>query len=358
MLHFAKYLQMMKLYCVIILLVFYSHFLEAQSIQRLRAEIQHGFIISHASDLKPVSDNRPTGFHVSWQRMGLGQNHWEICNCFYYIGAQFSWLNFGDRDILGDAYTLAGTFEPVLWRYNQWSLSLNSGIGATWLTKVHHPENNPLNNFFSSRLSFLLYVAPAIEYRFSDNWSGRLSANYNHISNGGRKQPNRGMNYPQVGIGVNYYLNNEVLPDYERQHPGNEYLFWIESGFTTRKVDDENNRKPSVALVGGVNRAVSAFNGLGFGAEYNHDFSMLNESGNYGVHLLAPFISHHFIFGKFDFSQRMSWYAVQPEQLSSHNFYQRYVITYKVFSGLRMGFSLKSHGHVATNIDFRMGWEF
>jgi hypothetical protein len=33
-----------------------------------------------------------------------------------------------------------------------------------------------------------------------------MSAQYNHISNGGIKEPNKGLNYPTVAGGFHYYL--------------------------------------------------------------------------------------------------------------------------------------------------------
>lgn len=330
----------------------------AQTIHRLTTETQYGFIIPHASDLKQFSNTRPTGLHLSWQLMNTKKNHWEACHCFHYLGARFSYIDFGAENVLGKSFTLSGTFEPVLWRRNNWALNLNSGIGITYLTHTYDPETNPTNNFFSTKISFLLFVAPTIEYQFSKKWKAHLSLNYNHISNGGQDKPNRGMNFPQAGMGVNYYFNHAPLPEYPMNEPDDRWMYWLETGITTRNVGQTNNKQPSASLIAGAKRPVSTINGLGGGVEINRDYSLQKESGNYGKTISAPFISHHFLLGRFDFNQRMAWYVHQPEEMEGHRFYQRYVLFFRMVSDFHVGVSLKAHGHVATHLDLRLGWQF
>jgi hypothetical protein len=339
-----------------ILACFCAGSLSSQVIHRLRAEGQYGFIIPHASDLRYVSGSVPTGVTLTWQRMNSSQSSWDVCNCFHYLGFQFSYHNFGNPDVLGAAYSLAAGFEPVILRGQAFSVTLHSGIGVSYLTRVHHPDTNPLNLFFSSPVSFLLFVAPALEYRFSGNWGGRISLNYNHISNGGQKQPNRGINFPQVGVGVNYYFQTiRDLPEYSGDLPERNMHYWLESGITSHKVEDESRRKPSISFAGGVYKPVSVLNAFGTGLEFTYDMSQSNQRGGSG--LLAPFVSHHFLLGRFDFNQRMC-YSILKQDLPDSRFYQRYTILYNLLQKYRIGFSMKAHGHVASGMDFRLGYRF
>lgn len=331
---------------------------EAQNITKFGVEGQYGFIIPHAADLQPFSGYRPVGLHLSWQKMKTTKEHWEVCNCFHYLGATFSMTDFGNRDVLGMAYTLSGTFEPILWQQERWSLSLNTGVGTTYLTQVYDESSNPENHFFSSPISFLLFVAPVLTYDISEKWSGRLSFNYNHISNGGQQKPNRGMNFPQVGVGVQYTAGRTPLPQYTEKPARKEWMYWLEAGATTRNEGGTNQKQPSLSLVAGAKRPVSAINALGAGIEVNRDYSLRNDAGKHGEMITAPFISHHFLLGRVDFSQRMALYLHQPEAFSDHRFYQRYVLAVDVGSGLLLGFSLKAHAHVATHLDLRIGWQF
>ncbi len=332
--------------------------MSSQNIKRLRLEAQHGFIIEHSNELKPFAKNKPYSFVFSMQWMGTERGYWEACNCFHYLGLQFSYLDFGDSKVMGKAYSLAGTFEPQLWTRDRFSVSLNSGIGISWLTRIHHAEKNPLNKFFSSHLSFLLFLTLGFEYRITDAWGLYASVNYNHISNGGQKQPNLGVNFPQAGLGLNYYLSTSELPKYSVQAQTERWQFWVESGFITNKTGEGNKRRPAISFVGGSQRILGSINAVGAGMEFSKDYAYKKVHDENNNFTLAPFIAHHFHLGRFDFSQRIAWYIKQSEKYAQYKMYQRYALLFRVKSGFHLGTSLKAHGHVAANLDFRTAWKF
>ncbi|MCU0402555.1 MAG: acyloxyacyl hydrolase, partial [Algoriphagus sp.] len=71
------------------------------------------------------------------------------------------------------------------------------------------------------------------------------------------------------------------------------------------------------------------------------------------------YLENHFLFGRFDFSQRLGKYLHKPEGYrESEAFYQRYQLSYRVGKHLSLGAGLKAHGHVAEYLDLRMGWRF
>ncbi|MEX2592043.1 MAG: acyloxyacyl hydrolase [Anditalea sp.] len=330
----------------------------AQSITRLGAATTYGSIIAHSSDLLPISQTNPYGLSGSFQGMNTDQKSWEICNCFYYIGLQLSYHNFNNPEILGSAFSLTGTFEPILWQKDQWAFSLNSGIGISYLSKVFDPETNPMNAFFSVPVSFLVSIAPTLEYRFAPRWSGQLFLTYNHISNGGQSQPNRGMNYPMVGIGLNHYLSRKDLPSHSRSSFSPSWKYYGEAAYTNKEAVWTLGRKPVLSLTAGAFKRLSSINAMGGGLELTKDYSLDVKDSRWEALMPAPYIAHHFLFGKIDFSQRMALYTHKPNAYNDHLFYQRYVLQYQVWSNWSMGIGLKTHGHVAENIDFRLGWRF
>lgn len=344
-------------YFFLLFCLFPSTFMSAQAVQRLRANAMHGFIIPHAADLRPVADNNPYGLTLAWQMMPTSQQYWEACNCFHYLGIELTYFNFRDREVLGDAFTLAGTFEPVLWNRGKWFLSLHTGIGATWLTRVYDADTNPLNNFFSSNLSFLLFVAPSLEYRVSQNWGLMAGFYYNHISNGGQKQPNRGMNFPMWSAGATYMIRQAELPVYAKIRPDKKFHFWLEMGLTTRNTGFGDERKPYYSFVSGLYRPLTAINAFGAGMEGSMDQSVPPQYTG-SKYALAPFLSHHFLLGRFDFSQRYAWYAITPADSEEFQFFQRYALFFNPFSRFSMGMSLKAHGHKAQNLDLRIAWKW
>lgn len=344
--------------------LFYIFFLSTvfaatgQQVRRLGLEGSYGFIIPHSSELRPISESNPFGLSVHYQLLKQDKKNWNACNCFHFLGIQASYHNFENPDVLGSAYHLSGTFEPILWKKGPLFLSLSTGMGFSYMDQVYDPVQNPNNLFFSAPLSFLLFVSPKFEYRIGEDWGINLSLAYNHISNGGQSQPNKGINYPMVGIGINRYFESGPFPIYEKSILANKLQWYLETAYTNRESNWSEGRKPVFSVLGGFYKNISAINALGAGIELTKDYALKVDNSRIEALMPAPFIAHHFLFGRFDFNQRMAVYLQKPAGYHDFIFYQRYSLMYQVLQGFSMGFSLKVHGHVAENIDFRISYKF
>lgn len=344
----------------VLCILFFAVFMQgnAQSNIRLGVSASYGSIIAHSSELLPISQTHPWGISGSIQFMGTQKKDWETCNCFYYLGMKLTYDNFSNPHVLGSAWGISGTFEPILWRKDHWVFSLHSGIGFSYLNKVFHPDSNPQNLFFSAPISFLVFVAPTLEYRFAPLWSANMALTYNHISNGGQSQPNKGINYPMLGIGLNHYYQSFELPDYTSSALSRDWGYFVELAYTNKQATWSTYRKPVFTFAAVAFKPLTTFNAVGGGLEMNKDFSIAVEESRWEALMPAPFISHHFILGRMEFSQRMAFYAHKPVGYNDYRFYQRYILQYRAWSKLQIGMGLKVHGHEAENIDFRLGWRF
>lgn len=350
-----------KFIVILFLLVASCLSLKAQeeTAYRYGVEMQYGFIIPHSSDLVDISQSNPIGINLSYESIKLGENNWDICNCFHYLGVNLSYFNFNNPEVLGSATSLSGTFEPILWKNTSMQFGLKSGFGVTYLSKVYDEETNPSNTFFSSPISFLLLVSPKFQWRLQENLALNLSIQYNHISNGGQKQPNKGMNFPTIGVGINYTPKPYNFPNYVAEKTERRRQYYVEAFGTLRGETQGENRQPLAGFTIGGYQRISAIQGMGMGFESQWDNSLhvLPNEPNGFIH--ATFIAHHFLFGKVDFSQRMGVYVKKPKIYEpDKSFYQRYVLSYLLKNSIRLGVALKAHGHVAENIEARVGYQF
>ncbi|WP_234364050.1 acyloxyacyl hydrolase [Lunatibacter salilacus] len=349
-------------YNVTVFLLFASYLsLNAQQETGFRygVEMQYGFIIPHASDLVAVSQSNPTGVNLSYDHIRLDKSNWDICNCFHYLGVNLSHYSFNNSEVLGSATSLSGSFEPILWKSNRLQLGLRSGFGVSYLSKVFDEETNPSNSFFSSPISFLLLVSPRFQWHLREELAVALAIHYNHISNGGQKQPNRGMNFPTLGLGINYSPKQYNFPKHTAEKTYNMRRYYLEAFGTLRSDSPRDGRQPLIGFTIGAFQKINAIQGLGAGFESQWDNSLkvLPDVPNGFIH--APFIAHHFLFGKVDFSQRMGVYVKKPKIYEPDRlFYQRYVLSYLLKNSIKLGVALKAHGHVAENIEVRLGYQF
>lgn len=326
---------------------------------------QYGFIISHSNKIKNVSDTNPFGIELEYSKLLIKENNFQQCNCYSKAGLAFLFIDFANPDILGNSYNFIGYIEPLLIRKEKVILSTRMGVGLSFLDHIYNDTNNFENQFFSSHISFIVHLDLNIYFKLSKKIYLTSYAKYNHISNGGLKQPNYGMNFPTFGIGLNYFPKSELeFPVRAKKRFSSEY-FKKAFIFGTMKsiLEDEYNREESVLILGIyglIGKTVSNVNGFSIGVEYLNDGAnkerIIREELSLDHQQVSGLIGHHFLFGKFDFSQSWGIYVYAPYKYK--NFFQRYSLSYQFLEYFNAGVTLKAHAHIADNFNILLGMSF
>ena len=329
---------------------------------------QYNTILPHSSDIANLSDSNPFALAVELTKTDTSLKAWNTCNCYSKTGLGVNFINFNNPEILGNAYNLYFITEPYLTRGNTIFLSFKTRMGLSYLTKVYHPDDNPKNLFFSSPLSFILGLGVKLNYYVSDHWIRNAGIYYNHISNGGIKEPNKGMNYPGFGIGIDYQLNPVKLSKRNREGisrdrglVGNLKIIGTVNTVGADSIFEET-RKSLIGLYGNVLKPVSNINGISLGLEVYRDEAIREvierDKGDEDFHFAAILLGHNFLFGNFVFNQQFAFYIYKPYPVTHLLSYQRYELYYVMNGNWSLGFSLKAHGHIAEFFDFRIGYVF
>lgn len=334
----------------------------SQNTQFLRLQTHKGFIIPHSPELKPVASKNIWGISADYGWIMTNENSWKNCNCFAKVGMSAAMFNYNKPDILGNSYNVSIFGEPYLGFSRKLYLTIKGGMGVSYLDQVYHENTNPTNTFISAPISYILFLSPGLNYRAHNNWTIQLAANYNHISNGGGKQPNKGINFPTISIGIEHYFGEVAFPDYQRSFENHEWSFYGRL-FSTRTVNTDSTFNDSKNLLlgieAGVYRKISKINSLTIGSEFSFDGSLQEKIDRDQLDNNAWIFSigggHAFIFGRFYLVQQVFYYAVRSLPTNNKNFYQRYGAYYQIGKYLNLGFSLKAHGHVADHLDLRFG---
>jgi len=326
------------------------------------SQVHYGSILAHSSAIADLADSYIWGFQADISRIRYTQDAWSACNCYSENGFSASYFNFNNPGVLGSTLNLALFAEPQL-TYGRLNLGVRAGVGISYLTRIYHPESNPENLFFSSPWSGLLLAQLSGRYRINPDWLLRLSTSYHHISNGGKRQPNKGMNFPTVGFGLGYSVRYAPLPRRAKEPLADKTLRYYAGVFyNTRAVDGSDfssqKRKMVIGLQGGFYKPFARMHAAGLGFEVSHDSALKEQARlsdeNFDHHVLSGLIRHHFIFGRFDFSQALGVY-LHKEYPTPATVFQRYAIQYRILNKLQAGFSLKAHLHTAEQMDLRIG---
>jgi len=330
------------------------------------AKLHRGFIIAHSSELEELSDTNPLGIQLDWGSVRTSEKSWNTCNCYSQLGVSFSYFNFLKEE-LGSSYNLAFFYEPYLGYKNDLYASMRLGSGITMVTEKFDAETNPENTFFSSTISFLLNAGLSLNYRINDKLTASLSGYYNHISNGGMKQPNKGMNFPTLGIGAIYHPNKIDLPVRDKSNEKKGRIYYYGRLFTTMPevenvAENANDRRLLLGLSAGALYHVTHTNALNVGLEfisdYSHKAEIENQNEDLDHHIINFLIGNNFVFGKITFNQQVGVYVYKPYKFNDDRFFQRYELLYTIKEKVQIGTSLKAHGHVAENFDIRIGLIF
>ncbi|MBW1297617.1 acyloxyacyl hydrolase [Aquimarina litoralis] len=324
----------------------------------------YGFIIAHSPELKPISQTNPYGIQLEYSWLKTSDKAWKTCFCYGRSGFSFAYFNYNNPDILGSSYNLIYFVEPYFTYKGPLRFSLRGSVGATYLDTIFDEETNPENVLFSTPLSFFLSLSLNLNYHINNKYAINLSANYNHISNGGQKQPNKGMNFPTFSIGIDRVINNVPLkrkPQSLRSYETSlDYYFGSFASLRSSDREAEASNHLLIGLMGGVLKPLSGINGLNAGVELWYDFSDREIAKQRGIDdsafSSAITAGHQFSIGSFYFLQSFGFYLTRPKNIQGNWLYQRYSFWYSIGKSKRwtLGASLIAYGKVADHMDGRL----
>lgn len=326
----------------------------------------YGFIIPHADEIEPISGTNPAGMEFNYNQINTSQSSWNVFSAFWFSGISGGYYDFSNPRITGGAFFLTAYAEPVIYHNHGFFFTVRGGAGMSYHTRIFDTIVNPANKFFATRISFPVYLSARFNYRITPRAVITLSGNYNHISNGGIKQPNFGMNFPTVSLGIYRYARE--LPVFHRSYK-NEREFNREISLTAQvlagyRVVDETEEYPEKGSVAAgvhlrASKQLTGLYSLNAGAEFIVDGAIREKIRREGVNLdhkrAALTAGQDFLFGKVTFSQHLGFYIYSPYK-AFRNIYQKYELSFRVSPAISAGTFLKAHLYVAELMGFQVSY--
>ena len=325
--------------------------------------LQHGFIFAHSEEVENTKGARPTGIEgtISWQR--VDSTVWSLCNCYPRRGFVLAYYDYDNR-VLSKSVTVATFLEPTYRISKRTSFSFKGAMGLSYLTNPFDSVNNPFNRSYSTKINGYLLVGVGAWVQVGRHWRLNPSVNYQHISNGGMREPNKGINWPTAGLALSY--QKTAQPYYNSRR--SSVKLWktqplrydIALFGTARRNVNERGRSERMPLLGlgvGVAKQVGRINMATGGIEVSRDEELRTELQKDSLQgsavLVGAVAGHEFLLGKFLFSQQLGVYLFNQTPYYDR-LYHRWTFTYKPGQRLAVGFSLKAHRHVADYLDLRI----
>lgn len=337
--------------------------------RQLGLRLHNGFIIPHSPELKPLTQTNPLGVELSYSRMGLSRAVWERCNCFARVGGYVNYVSFNNPAVLGRTFGGGAFFEPVVFYRPKLYATVRTTVGLTYLTRVYDPVDNPQNIFFSMPFSAWLGVSFNLHHRLTSTFDLIATASYNHISNGGTRQPNKGMNFPTLALGVAYNPTLLQLPDTRPWRGGRLAQRWTGRmvAFGSVRVLEAGDGYPEVTrLMGGLiatgGYRLNRFHALTGGLEYVGDGYVrerMRRDTVGGNHRQVALLAGYELWpGRYTFAIHLGYNLLRPDREYAEGFFQRYQLLYRFPNRLIVGVGLKADRHIAKGFDVRVGYGF
>lgn len=336
---------------------------DSTRIRSLSLSSSYTYTLVHTPEVNEVKGSRPIGVALSYQQQFLDRSTWEHCGCYPRTGVLGGWFHLDDPGTLGNSYYLAGFAEPFIWTGRTIDLSIRGVFGGSYLDTPYHPEKNPENQAYSTHYAFFLQVGIHGHLRLSEQSSLKLSAVYDHASNGGVAKPNKGLNHPGFEIGYERSFSPTVFPDRDPptrsvQERGSRLDLILYGGAKTYGTDHSSYYGFGGHAIEWAT-PLSSLHTLTFGAEWLVDGALkkeLREKGKFSDHRRGSVtFGHEFLMGRFIFSQRIGAYVYDPSELDDP-IYHRWGLKYHLHPNVFLGIDLKAHRHIADFIDFRIGY--
>ncbi len=325
--------------------------------------LHQGSVLIHSRDLRPIRNSYPTGleFDLGWHQ--VSQKAWESCHCYPKLGAAISFWEYDNPDVLGQGITGMFYIEPVFGAWQAVSFSIRAAFGLSYQNQPYDEVTNPDNLSYSTYVAFPLQLGGNAHIRLHPQWFLDVTAVYNHFSNGGIREPNKGINWPSVALGVAYYpqapeFRRRAKKDWRSEGPPDSRLdasFFLAFHEPVSKL---YLFSPGIELK--YSRQVARINALTLGAEWMYDnsdrYEIEQAEQDESPHKASVALGHEFLLGKFLFSQQFGFYVFNPWH--NADVYQRYGLVFRASRRFSFGINLKAHGHVADFLDIRAGVSF
>ena len=338
------------------------------------ASAHSGSIIAHSRKLVDVSGSKPFGAELDLFWTLADERFTRRSGLVARRGFALHTIDFDNPQVLGRVISLTPFVEPMIRAQDRLHGSVRLGVGFAWLNKVYDVETNPANLFFSTRLSFTGMVCANLGYRLAPHWEMRGGFNFNHISNGGMKEPNKGMNYPTWSLGAMYTprpvtIQRPVRDDAWRNEPRRTSYAMLCGTMKNTQASDHHPSQRTI-LAGAMAMAswrTGRMSALSGGAELIHDGfarALLDRTGDdrsawKGAVLGGP----ELLIGRVRFGLLFGAYVFNPSRDPGESalrvtdiVYQRYQLMYRFGEHLLVAYTLKAHRHVADAFDVRVGW--
>lgn len=171
------------------------------------------FMICHHSEMNYFRSHLPV-FEISVQQSTFGYKTWHQLLNYPAVGVTVVYSNLGGMPEIGSMFGAYPFMSFNFLKSKKNMLNARLGVGIGYATKKWDLQTNPKNTFLGSHFNALFSINIEYSRVLSNRWQLSFYTGMMHMSNGGLRCPNNGINIWQAGVSGRYFIKQpkERLP--------------------------------------------------------------------------------------------------------------------------------------------------
>lgn len=319
-----------------------------------------GKVLIHSKSIENIGTSNPKSISLNFFWRKTDEKSYNKYSDLPSLSTSLQYIDF-QNNILQTGIIGSYSIHPTIFYSKIFEVDTKIGIGLAYLTNPYQSENQA----YSSPISTFLTLGINSKFNISKKFQICHTVGINHISNGGLKLPNKGINWLESQFQLNYFISQKT--DYKyftNKYSNSKYNktnFWKLYLFASSKnlITKPNQNKPILGIHLQYSHQVGRSNSLLYGVEHFLDYAQLvdNPLTSNNFHKTGLLIGHEFLWGSIHFNQQIGIYLhATPKGLSS--WYHRWGLDYHCSNHIILGVNLLAHGVVAYFPDLRIGFTF
>lgn len=328
------------------------------------ASFHYGTTLAHNSKIAAIKSYNPIALQFDLFIQKASQKNFNICNCYPQSGISISFNDYGNSSVLGQGLHLNYYVEPQFKISNNNYFLFRATAGLAFMNKPYDIAENPNNFAYSLPLSGFVSFGPGWKYFINERAAFYFIIPFNHVSNGGIKDPNLGLNFPsvQVGYSKQRLSLNRNFKKSENIALNKSNRFYASAFVSSRTVQNgEKKRFLIYGIEASYVRKLTQLISLNTGIEFYKDNALREryrretneEKQRYRAGVMAGI---QFDLGRIELYHRLGLYFYDPG-LYNGLIFHRHGIQYLFSNKFSAGIEVKAHKEVANFLDFRIKYK-
>ena len=329
--------------------------------------IHYGTFMDNQAKLQYVQDARTVLGEIDILSRTNGTHPWQQWSNYPDLGLAFLYGQSGANVYVGHLAALMPFVDFHLFPSKTVSTNLRLALGPAWVQRAFNPETDYQNLVIGSHLNACLNIILSEDIRLFPQTTLNLGFSFTHISNGGIKLPNLGLNTGALSVGFRY----DLFPEQKRRRwplpPEKKKVSYYFYSYVAGK--------QSIALESAV-YLVNIFN-----LEALKDFSRTGRAGG-GINMTLDrananevprspiyawnrsashwqasiYAAYEYVLGNLSFPLQVGYYLYNNYPVNS--IYQNYGVRYRFATHWTAGFALKAHLGNGDFMQWGLGYKF